>query len=858
MSSNTVIQNLEYSFVLDPKFTNTEVVTYYETHNGIWRDYTASSLEATISYKMIDNLHVLHKVTRRINNVQAKLGKSTKNYITIVDPSVANPLISVSIHGNEQFCNDSRHQILTNYNQVGHKTLSLTEMEFMSIDEAFTNDMIKLSQRYEVELIINNDRNSFLQNQQDKGYTQREYAMHIVGKKDNITLCETALRILIDSLLNGYTIDCIDMPLSMIPVLGGVDLYNFLQIAKQTKANIYVPDLLPNLFNSNIISNNKDLKIWVTAKNTSELLLAKHILNKLIEDKRDLITKTITMNKTKLDSMILNNQKELLNIMFKYGVFIQLPSLGELNNATITVQGCLPESVNDCVNDINGIATNYYSMDVVSSINEMGLAQLVQLKKTCVVTSNQYGIQVTGRSDEFKPILAQLASNSMAIKLRLEMGNDQRDFITGKKNGKLIKILNQLQNVPKINFATFNEYNFYIDVEVTTNIPIIVKALDLLELEMPLELKFNIPEVFHKSIIGNGGSIIQGIMKKFNVYIKFSSNKTSPNAYSLKRTNNVLIKCPRKNAKNIQLVKYEIDQLVYKCCMNYTTPQPNTTTTIYHSIKFELLKSHYLLLINNNKLGQVNKIESDYQSFINFPTSIEDFKSNSKLVIDMKGSESKVKHCAKQLKKILPSNYEVKVSADQSKFDDVFLNNKQDFENQIVIPFKILLGIEVMVNDFANDDPTHHQFILSYFEDDETEQGQGENLQNGIDSLSLFLRQRGFVITQKGEMEFNPLVDPVVSHSPVKLNQSLFAPVVAGAGPSSNSSGGAISPVGALKPITNNFQILLPSKFQYLPNKMQCLPTKQQGAYYLPTKQQYLTPKQYLPVKQPNFHKLVF
>ena len=39
--------------------------------------------------------------------------------------------------------------------------------------------------------------------------------------------------------------------------------------------------------------------------------------------------------------------------MFKYGVFIQLPNLGELKNSTILVQGCIKESVDDCVSDIN-------------------------------------------------------------------------------------------------------------------------------------------------------------------------------------------------------------------------------------------------------------------------------------------------------------------------------------------------------------------------------------------------------------------------------------------------------------------------------------------------------------------------
>ena len=40
------------------------------------------------------------------------------------------------------------------------------------------------------------------------------------------------------------------------------------------------------------------------------------------------------------------------------------------------------------------------------------------------------------------------------------------------------------------------------------------------------------------------------------------------------------------------------------------------------------------MLINNNKLGQITKLENDYQSFINFPSSIEDFKtSDNKLLM---------------------------------------------------------------------------------------------------------------------------------------------------------------------------------------------------------------------------------
>ena len=35
--SNTVVLNLDYTFVIDPKYNNNEIITCYETHNGIWR-----------------------------------------------------------------------------------------------------------------------------------------------------------------------------------------------------------------------------------------------------------------------------------------------------------------------------------------------------------------------------------------------------------------------------------------------------------------------------------------------------------------------------------------------------------------------------------------------------------------------------------------------------------------------------------------------------------------------------------------------------------------------------------------------------------------------------------------------------
>ena len=48
------------------------------------------------------------------------------------------------------------------------------------------------------------------------------------------------------------------------------------------------------------------------------------------------------------------------------------------------------------------------------------------------------------------------------IRFQIELANEHREFISGKKNGKINKIM-QTTNV-KIKFETFNEHNFLIDI----------------------------------------------------------------------------------------------------------------------------------------------------------------------------------------------------------------------------------------------------------------------------------------------------------------------------------------------------------------------------------------------------------
>lgn len=145
------------------------------------------------------------------------------------------------------------------------------------------------------------------------------------------------------------------------------------------------------------------------------------------------------------------------------------------------------------------------------------------------------------------------------IRFQIELANEHREFISGKKNGKINKIM-QTTNV-KIKFETFNEHNFLIDI--AGNDASVLQGLTLLQEELPAEISFHVPESYHKRIIGVGGRSIQRIMKKYGVYVKFSNAEefAAMGGYN-DNEDNVVARTPAKNAMNLDNLKQSVMELV--------------------------------------------------------------------------------------------------------------------------------------------------------------------------------------------------------------------------------------------------------------------------------------------------------
>ena len=193
---------------------------------------------------------------------------------------------------------------------------------------------------------------------------------------------------------------------------------------------------------------------------------------------------------------------------------------------------------------------------------------------------------------------------SRDAKFQLELALEHREFINGKKNGKINKIT-KTSNSRIVFIDTFNAYNMLIEIS-NINLLKLKEGLLYLEDELPSELSFHVAESFHKRIIGVGGKNIQRIMKKYGVYVKFSNalEFLSLGGY-FENNDNVIARTPSKNSSNLKELKSSILELV----------SPIIETSVY---KFKLDRFYHHLVIGH-QASNIKRIEAATSTCIIIP-----------------------------------------------------------------------------------------------------------------------------------------------------------------------------------------------------------------------------------------------
>lgn len=303
------------------------------------------------------------------------------------------------------------------------------------------------------------------------------------------------------------------------------------------------------------------------------------------------------------------------------------------------------------------------------------------------VSFEKLTFNITGSDDAVKAALMVISEirfvsrSQYQIRVKIELANEHKEFVSGKKNGKINKIMGQ--SSVQIIFDGFSEYNFNIDV-CAGNYEAMKSGLMLVEQEMPASISFHVPDQYHKRIIGIGGQHIQRIMKKHSVFVKFS-NAMDRGGVGREdddiKVDNVICRTPARNAQNLELVKSEILDMVDRVDSEFTSQTVNVDRLMHRE-----LIAH---------LGQLEELEKKWNCKISFP-STEQASDD----VTISGPEWQVPHCVDEFLGMVPDQHELILarSDELMKYLD-----STEFRSELCAKLKAQYVVRVHVGTDANE-----------------------------------------------------------------------------------------------------------------------------------------------------------
>jgi hypothetical protein len=182
----------------------------------------------------------------------------------------------------------------------------------------------------------------------------------------------------------------------------------------------------------------------------------------------------------------------------------------------------------------------------------------------------------------------------------------------------------------EIKAETFNEYIF--GLQIIGKDANVLRGVLQLQQEFPAELSFHVPESYHKRIIGVGGKNIQGIMRNFGVYVKFSNAEefAAIGGYQ-DNDDNVIARTPAKNAINLESLKQSVMEMVATKDKDFTTESVPIPRRFHRALLSE-------------QSTPIHDIEAKTTSAIRFPN-----RETASDIVTIFGPESQVSTAAKML-----------------------------------------------------------------------------------------------------------------------------------------------------------------------------------------------------------------
>ncbi|KAI0597927.1 KH domain-containing protein [Biscogniauxia sp. FL1348] len=524
----------------------------------------------------------------------------------------------------------------------------------------------------------------------------------IYGDIESTEHAKTQILIFIDKLL-GRELDLMRFESTLHPIVCGRSRKNIKLIESATNTAIYFPPFaqLYQYCPPNASRRNPD-EIFITGENPQGIELAKRKIHELV-NRTKLFMKDAVVSAPKLDSILLNRMDKVRKIMENNGTYIMFPPLASQRNM-IRVQGVEGLQIERTMKEIMSLAGQFYFASWWIQPN--GASQIpspqdirVMLGDICAnsdadLSFDKSTFTLTGSDDAVKSalmVLSQIKFVNQAphqIRVKIELANEHKEFVSGKKNGKINKIMTQ-SNV-QIIFDSFREYNFDIDV-IAPTYDSMKQGMTLVEQEMPASISFHVPDQYHKRIIGIGGQHIQRIMKKHSVFVKFSNAMDRVGGMGREdddvKVDNVICRTPARNAQNLELVKSEILDMVDRAHSEFTS-QVVHVDRLYHR---QLVA----------RLQEIDELEKKWNCKIVFPST-----EQASDEVTVTGPEWQVPLCADEFLGMVPETHELVLTRTPSLVKFV---ESPEFVNELVSKLK-----------------TQHEVTLEVHENPEEKTDDGE------------------------------------------------------------------------------------------------------------------------------------
>ncbi|KAK9719106.1 hypothetical protein K7432_005003 [Basidiobolus ranarum] len=410
--------------------------------------------------------------------------------------------------------------------------------------------------------------------------TEKEQAVVNLSIQGNPGAVERAKQAILRLEQTHHNVHCEELKVDahLLGIVSGPNSSYIRSIEKETRTRIIVPKSYGNLLETNSIPT-PPRSILVLGDQSQVEKATQMLNNSISKANMDLIKRHITLQPRKLDWLPVLKYSELIDTMEVNGTSIIFPG----------VKSAHPYVIVYGQNEVEVSRTTKTIMQMTSGIfsgwlwleNNIPSSQAIQLpsqeeteqlmNRICVTSGAEVAFrnccfEVCGEPDQLKTAF-RLIGNEYSFQLfqretkfQVELATEHREFISGKKNGKINKIM-KVTNT-KIGFENLNECNFFINI-YSPECSKTLEGLKLLQEELPAEISFYVPENYHKRIIGVGGKNIQRIMKQFGVYVKFSTaEEFAAQGACIESGDNVVARTPAKNINNLTNFKKTIIDMV--------------------------------------------------------------------------------------------------------------------------------------------------------------------------------------------------------------------------------------------------------------------------------------------------------